>query len=74
AGIRFEVDDSDERMQKKIRTAQTQKVPFMLIVGDNDVEADAVSFRYRNGEQENGVPVDDAVRRILEAVASREQV
>ena len=74
AGIRFEVDDSDERMQKKIRTAQTQKVPFMLLVGDRDIEADAVSFRYRNGEQENGVPVDDAVRRILEAVASREQV
>ena len=74
AGIRFEVDDSDERMQKKIRTAQTQKVPFMLIVGDNDVESDAVSFRYRSGEQENGVPVDDAVRRILEAIASREQV
>lgn len=74
AGIRFEVDDSDERMQKKIRTAQTQKVPFMLIVGDNDVEADAVSFRYRSGEQENGVPIDDAVRRILEAVAAREQV
>lgn len=74
AGIRFEVDDSDERMQKKIRTAQTQKVPFMLIVGDNDVEADAVSFRYRNGEQENGVPVDEAVTRILESIASRAQV
>lgn len=74
AGIRFEVDDSDERMQKKIRTAQTQKVPFMLIVGDNDVEADAVSFRYRSGEQENGVPVDEAVTRILESIASRAQV
>jgi threonyl-tRNA synthetase len=74
AGIRFEVDDSDERMQKKIRTAQTQKVPFMLLAGDRDVEAEAVSFRYRSGEQENGVPIDDAVRRILEAVASREQV
>lgn len=74
AGIRFEVDDSDERMQKKIRTAQTQKVPFMLIVGDNDVENDAVSFRYRSGEQENGVPVDEAVTRILEAVATRAQV
>jgi threonyl-tRNA synthetase len=74
AGIRFEVDDSDERMQKKIRTAQTQKVPFMLLAGDRDVEAGAVSFRYRSGEQENGVPIDDAVRRILEAVASREQV
>ena len=74
AGIRFDVDDSDERMQKKIRTAQTQKVPFMLIVGDNDVENDAVSFRYRSGEQENGVPVDEAVTRILEAVATRAQV
>ena len=74
AGIRFEVDDSDERMQKKIRTAQTQKIPFMLIVGDQDVEADAVSFRYRSGEQENGVPVDEAVTRILEAIASRTQV
>ena len=74
AGIRFDVDDSDERMQKKIRTAQTQKVPFMLIVGDNDVENDAVSFRYRSGEQANGVPVDEAVTRILEAVATRAQV
>ncbi|RYJ07149.1 MAG: threonine--tRNA ligase, partial [Actinomycetales bacterium] len=74
AGIRFEVDSSDERMQKKIRTAQTQKIPFMLIVGDNDVENDAVSFRYRNGDQENGVPVDEAVTRILEAIASRAQV
>lgn len=74
AGIRFEVDDSDERMQKKIRTAQTQKVPFMLIAGDNDVENDAVSFRFRSGEQENGVPVEDAVRRILEAIATKAQV
>ena len=74
AGIRIEVDDSDERMQKKIRTAQTQKVPFMLIAGDHDVEADAVSFRFRSGEQENGVPVDDAVRRILEAIAGKVQV
>src|SRR5690349_11960462 len=53
-GIRFEVDDSDERMQKKIRNAQTQKVPFMVLVGDKDVEASAVSFRFRSGEQENG--------------------
>ncbi|KQX75613.1 MULTISPECIES: threonine--tRNA ligase [Aeromicrobium] len=73
-GIRVEVDDSDERMQKKIRNAQLQKVPFMLIAGDNDVEGDAVSFRYRNGEQENGVPVDDAVERIVEAIRSRVQV
>lgn len=74
AGIRVEIDDSDERMQKKIRTAQTQKVPFMVIAGDQDVEADAVSFRYRSGEQENGVPVDDAVQRIVDAVVSRVQV
>jgi threonyl-tRNA synthetase len=73
-GIRVEVDDSDERMQKKIRTAQTQKVPYMLIAGDKDVEAGAVSFRYRNGEQDNGVVVDDAVQRIVEAIERRVQV
>ncbi len=73
-GIRVEVDHSDERMQKKIRNAQTQKVPFMVIVGDRDVEAGAVSFRYRSGDQDNGVPVDDAIERIVEAIESRVQV
>ncbi|KRC63961.1 threonine--tRNA ligase [Aeromicrobium sp. Root236] len=73
-GIRVEVDDSDERMQKKIRNAQTQKVPFMVIAGDNDIEAGAVSFRYRSGEQENGIALDDAVARIVEAVSTRVQV
>ncbi|GAA2090758.1 threonine--tRNA ligase [Aeromicrobium tamlense] len=73
-GIRFEVDDSDERMQKKIRNAQTQKVPFMVLVGDKDVEASAVSFRFRNGEQENGVSLDDAVAKIVAAVRDRVQV
>ncbi|MBC9225309.1 threonine--tRNA ligase [Aeromicrobium sp. 636] len=73
-GIRFEVDDSDERMQKKIRNAQTQKVPFMVLVGDKDVEANAVSFRYRNGEQENGVSLDDAIDKIVAAVRDRVQV
>jgi threonyl-tRNA synthetase len=73
-GIRVEVDASDERMQKKIRTAQTQKIPFMLIAGDNDVEAGAVSFRYRSGEQENGVPLDDAIARVTTAVQTRAQV
>ncbi|MFS0885581.1 threonine--tRNA ligase [Aeromicrobium sp. 179-A 4D2 NHS] len=73
-GIRFEVDDSDERMQKKIRNAQTQKVPFMVLVGDKDVEANAVSFRYRNGEQENGVSLDDAIDKIVTAVRDRVQV
>jgi threonyl-tRNA synthetase len=73
-GIRVEVDHSDERMQKKIRNAQTQKVPFMVIVGDQDVEAGAVSFRYRSGDQDNGVPVDDAIERIVEAIENRVQV
>jgi threonyl-tRNA synthetase len=70
-GVRVEVDDSDDRMQKKIRTAQTQKVPYMLIAGDRDVEGDAVSFRYLDGEQDNGVPVDEAVARIVRAVGER---
>ncbi|WP_430228216.1 threonine--tRNA ligase [Nocardioides coralli] len=73
-GIRVEVDDSDDRMQKKIRNAQLQKVPFMVIAGDDDMAAHAVSFRYRNGEQENGVPVDEAVQRVLNAIATRGQV
>ncbi len=73
-GIRVEVDTSDDRMQKKIRTAQRQKVPFMLLAGDDDVAADAVSFRYRSGEQKNGVPVADAIAEITGAVASRIQV
>ncbi len=74
AGIRVEVDESDERMQKKIRNAQLQKVPFMMIAGDDDIEAGAVSFRYRDGHQENGVPVAEAIVRVQEAVASRAQV
>jgi threonyl-tRNA synthetase len=73
-GVRVEVDTSDDRMQKKIRTAQRQKVPYMLLAGDDDVAAGAVSFRYRNGEQKNGVPVVDAIAEITGAVASRIQV
>ncbi len=73
-GIRVEVDSSDDRMQKKIRNAQRQKVPYMLLAGDDDVAAGAVSFRYRNGEQKNGVPVVDAIAEITGAVASRVQV
>ncbi|MEU8927159.1 threonine--tRNA ligase [Kitasatospora sp. NPDC048545] len=73
-GIRVEVDTSDDRMQKKIRNAQKTKVPFMLIAGNDDVEAGAVSFRYRNGEQKNGVPVADAVAEIVDAVKNRIQV
>ena len=73
-GIRVEVDASDDRMQKKIRTAQRQKVPFMLIAGDDDVAAGAVSFRYRDGSQKNGVPVADAIAEIVTAVRDRVQV
>ena len=73
-GIRVEVDQSDERMQKKIRTAQTQKVPFMLIAGDDDMNAEAVSFRFRDGTQENGVPVADAIAKIVAIVNSRVQI
>ena len=73
-GIRVDVDDSDDRMQKKIRNAQKQKVPYMLLAGDDDVAKGAVSFRYRSGEQKNGVPVDEAVAEIVRAVADRVQV
>jgi len=73
-GVRVEVDASDDRMQKKIRTAQRQKVPFMLIAGDDDMAAGAVSFRYRDGSQKNGVPVDEAIRAIVTAVRDRVQV
>ncbi len=73
-GIRVEVDLSDDRFGKKIRNASTQKVPFVLIAGGEDVEAGAVSFRYRDGRQDNGVPVAEAVDRIVSAVRDRAQV
>jgi threonyl-tRNA synthetase len=73
-GIRVEVDTSDDRMQKKIRTAQRQKVPYMLLAGDADVAAGAVSFRYRDGTQRNEVPVDEAIAEIVAAVKARVQV
>ncbi len=71
AGIRAEVDASDDRMQKKIRTAQQQKIPFMAIAGDEDVSGGTVSFRYRDGSQRNGVPLDEAVAHVVEVVRSR---
>ncbi|HIW95922.1 MAG TPA: threonine--tRNA ligase [Candidatus Corynebacterium gallistercoris] len=70
-GIRAEVDTSDDRMQKKIRTHTTAKVPFMLLVGGRDVEADAVSFRFLDGSQVNGVPKDVAVQAIAEWIGAR---
>ncbi|HEX7536238.1 MAG TPA: threonine--tRNA ligase [Dermatophilaceae bacterium] len=72
--IRVEVDTSDDRFPKKIRTAQKSKVPFMLIAGEDDRSAGAVSFRYRDGSQKNGVPIAEAITEILEAVESRRQV
>ncbi len=74
AGVRVEVDTSDDRMQKKIRTAQQSKVPFMLIAGGEDAEAGAVSFRFRDGRQQNKVPVDEAVAIITDAIRDRVQV
>ncbi len=74
AGIRAELDASDDRMQKKVRNAQMQKIPYMLIAGEEDQKAGAVSFRYRNGEQKNGVPLAEAIAEISAAVQSRAQV
>lgn len=73
-GIRAELDTSDDRFGKKIRSASTQKIPFVLIAGGDDVDAGAVSFRYRDGRQDNAVPVAEAVERIVSAVRDRVQV
>jgi threonyl-tRNA synthetase len=74
SGIRAEIDTSDDRMQKKVRTAQMQKIPYMVIAGEEDMNAGAVSFRYRNGEQKNGIPVAQAIAEIKATIAAREQV
>ena len=74
AGIRAELDSSDDRMQKKVRNAQMQKIPFMVIAGEEDQKAGAVSFRYRNGEQKNGIPINDAIAEIKKVVQERTQV
>ncbi|MCK6090427.1 threonine--tRNA ligase [Micrococcus sp. HG099] len=71
-GIRARLDDSSDRFPKKIRTASKEKVPFVLIAGGEDAEAGAVSFRFRDGSQDNGVPVDEAIERIVRAVRERE--
>jgi threonyl-tRNA synthetase len=71
AGIRAELDASDDRMQKKIRTHTVAKVPYIVIAGEEDRENGAVSFRFRNGEQVNGVPVDEAIARIADIIATR---
>ena len=74
SGIRAELDDSDDRMQKKVRNSQMQKIPYMVIAGEEDTKAGAVSFRYRNGEQKNGIPVAEAIAEIKATIAAREQV
>ena len=74
AGIRAEVDISDDRMQKKIRNAQAEKIPFMIIAGEEDQKVGAISFRYRNGEQKNGVPIATAIAEITAAIKNRTQV
>ena len=73
-GVRIVVDASDDRMQKKIRNHTTAKVPFMLIAGGQDAESGAVSFRFRDGSQENGVPVAEAIDRILTTIENKSQV
>jgi len=74
AGLRVEFDASDDRMQKKVRNAQLSKIPFMVIAGEEDQNAGAVSFRYRNGEQKNGIPVAEAIAEIKKIVSERTQV
>ena len=74
AGLRVELDASDDRMQKKVRNAQMSKIPFMVIAGEEDQNAGAVSFRYRNGEQKNGIPVAEAIAEIKKIVSDRTQV
>ena len=73
-GVRVEVDHSDDRMQKKILNHAKAKVPFMLIAGGQDRDSGAVSFRFRDGTQENGIAVGDAIARILEAISNKSQV
>ncbi|HRW02559.1 MAG TPA: threonine--tRNA ligase [Tetrasphaera sp.] len=73
-GIRVELDESDDRFPKKIRNAAKAKVPFVLIAGAEDQAKNAVSFRYRDGSQENGVPIADAIAKVLAAIESKAQV
>ena len=74
AGIRVDIDSSDDRMQKKVRNAQMEKIPFMMIAGEEDQNSGAVSFRFRDGEQQNGVAIDDAIALVLKSIKNREQV
>ena len=74
AGVRADIDTSDDRMQKKIRNAQLEKIPYMMIVGEEDQKAGTVSFRYRNGEQKNGISIESAIAEIRLAIQNRTQI
>ena len=74
AGIRIDIDSSDDRMQKKVRNAQLEKIPFMMIAGDEDMALNAVSFRYRNGDQKNQIPIKVAIEEVLAAIKDRKQI
>ena len=74
AGIRIDLDTSDDRMQKKIRNAQLEKIPYMMIVGEEDQKGGTVSFRYRNGEQKNGISIQSAIDEVLSAIQDRTQI
>ena len=70
----LDIDISDDRMQKKVRNAQLEKIPFMLIAGDEDMSAKAVSFRYRNGEQKNQIPIQQAIDEVIASIKDRKQI
>jgi len=70
----IDIDSSDDRMQKKVRNAQLEKIPFMMIAGDEDMALNAVSFRYRNGEQKNQIPIKVAIEEVLAAIKDRKQI
>ena len=73
-GVRIEIDHSDNRMQKKIRDHTMMKVPFILLAGGRDAEASTVSFRFRDGSQQNDVPLAEAKALILDAISQKKQV
>ena len=74
SGIRAEIDSSDDRMQKKIRNAQLEKIPYMMIIGEEDQAAGTVSFRYRNGDQKNGIQISAAISEVMAAIKNRSQI
>jgi threonyl-tRNA synthetase len=74
AGIRVELDGSDDRFPKKIRNASKSKTPYILIAGGEDQAAGTISFRHRDGSQENGVSIEDAITKVRSAIDAKAQV